>query len=150
MSDKADSEQRCRYVVQSIHTAPETGGRRTFVTYRDLGIEAATFGRVGGKSSVIRAGMSKPSGWHKHVCEFQLNYILKGWVDMVFEDGREIRVREGDVMMIPGGYSHNELRTSDDLEGLEFTIPATIGTVPVDPPDWWAEREASLQSASQK
>lgn len=147
---KTDSEQRARHVVQSIHTAPETPGRRAFVTYRDLGLEAATHGRVGGKASVIRAAMSQSSGWHKHLCETQINYILKGWVDMVFEDGTEVRVSAGDVMMIPGGYSHNELRTSDDLEGLEFTMPANIGTVAVDPPDWWAERERALQAAAQK
>jgi mannose-6-phosphate isomerase-like protein (cupin superfamily) len=152
MNDKVkiDSEKRPRHVVQSIHTAPETGGRRAFVTYRDLGIEAATNGRVGGKASVIRAAMSKESGWHKHICDTQLNYILKGWVDMVFEDGSEVRVSAGDVMMIPGGYVHNELRTSDDLEGLEFTIPANIGTVAVDPPAWWAEREAAKKAASEK
>lgn len=133
-----------RHVVQSIHTAPEAPGRRDFVTYRDLGIAAATAGQVGGKSSVIRAAMSRPSGWHRHLCQVQINYILRGWVDMVFEDGSEVRVQAGDVMMIPGGYSHNEIATSDDLEGLEFTLPADIGTEPVAAPAWWEEREPRL------
>lgn len=140
------SGARWHHVVQSIHTAPEAPGRRDFVTYRDLGITAATGGEVGGKSSVIRAAMARESGWHQHLCQVQINYILKGWVDMVFEDGSEVRVQAGDVMMIPGGYSHNELATSDDLEGLEFTLPADIGTVPVDPPTWWAERATEARA----
>jgi len=35
---------------------------------------------------------------------------------------------------IPGGLKHNELRTSDDLEILEISLPGEIGTVPVEPP----------------
>jgi hypothetical protein len=37
-------------------------------------------------------------------------------------------------MYIPGGCVHNELRTSDDVEILEVSIPGELGTVPVDPP----------------
>ena len=40
----------------------------------------------------------------------------------------------GDTVYIPGGLKHNELRTSDDLEILEISLPGEIGTVPVDPP----------------
>lgn len=132
---------RPRHVVQSIHTAPEAPGRRAFVIYRDLGIRDATAGRIGGKATVLRAAQTSPSGWHMHTCDTQLNYILRGWVDMVFEDGTEVRVKEGDVMMIPGGYIHNEVGTSADLAGLEFTLPAEIGTVSVAAPAWWQERE---------
>ena len=37
-------------------------------------------------------------------------------------------------MFIPGGLKHNELRTSDDFEALEISVPGELGTVPVDPP----------------
>ena len=82
-------------------------------------------------------GMSRPTGWHYHECEGQFVYILKGWVDLEFEDGRTIRVGEGDSLFIPGYLRHNEIRTSDTMEILEVSVPGTLGTTPCDPPPGW-------------
>lgn len=130
-----------RHLVQSIHTAPEIPGRREFFTYRELGLKAATGGRVGGKTMSIRKEISEPTGWHFHSCDYQINYVLKGWFDIAFEDGTELRVKAGDVIMIPGNYLHNELATSDDVESIEFCMPAEMGTIAAEAPSWWAERE---------
>ena len=58
----------------------------------------------------------------------------KGWVELEFEDGTNCRLEAGDSVFIPGGLLHQENRTSDDLEILEVSVPADMGTVAVDPP----------------
>ncbi|MCY3673145.1 MAG: cupin domain-containing protein, partial [Alphaproteobacteria bacterium] len=79
-------------------------------------------------------GMTEPTGWHYHECEGQFVYLLKGWVDLEFETGETLRIQAGESLFIPGGLKHNEIATSDDLEILELSIPAEMGTVPCDPP----------------
>ena len=120
------------------YTTPETAkiqkGRREFFAYHDLGVTDATNGRMRAQVMKATQGLSKPTGWHYHVCEQQFIYMLKGWVDLVFEDGRQIRLKAGDSMMIPGGLRHNEIGTSEEMDILEVSVPAELGTVPCDPP----------------
>ena len=70
-------------------------GRRDFFKYRDLGVADASAGNMRAQVMSSSRGMSRPTGWHYHECEGQFIYILKGWVDLEFEDGRTIRVDEG-------------------------------------------------------
>jgi quercetin dioxygenase-like cupin family protein len=109
-------------------------GRRGFFKYRDLGITEATQGRIRAQITSAEKGMSEPTGWHYHQCETQIVYVLKGWVDLEFEDEGKIRVSAGDSLMIPGGAKHNETATSDELELLEVSLPADMGTVNCDAP----------------
>lgn len=109
-------------------------GRRAFFKYRELGVTAASQGQIRAQVTSATAGMSKPTGWHYHVCESQLVYMISGWVDLEFEDGKTIRVEAGDSLYIPGGLRHNEIRTSDTFELLEVSVPADMGTVPCDAP----------------
>ena len=74
------------------------------------------------------------TGWHYHVCDLQLVYVLNGWVDLEFEGGRVERVSAGGVLSIPGGMIHNEINVSPDFEALEVASPADMGTVPVAAP----------------
>ena len=60
--------------------------------------------------------------------------MLNGWVELEFETGETLRLEQGDSVFIPGGMKHNELRTSDDFEALEISIPGELGTVPCDRP----------------
>jgi uncharacterized protein YjlB len=60
--------------------------------------------------------------------------MLRGWVDLEFEGGKKVRLEAGDSVMIPGGAPHQEIRTSDDFEILEVSVPAEMGTVNCDPP----------------
>jgi mannose-6-phosphate isomerase-like protein (cupin superfamily) len=109
-------------------------GRRSFFRYRDLGVAEASGGRMRAQIMSASQGMSKPTGWHIHETEGQFLYVIKGWVDLQFEDGRTVRVEQGDTLFIPGGAKHNEIGTSDELELLEVSIPGTIGTVPCPAP----------------
>jgi mannose-6-phosphate isomerase-like protein (cupin superfamily) len=110
------------------------GGRRDFFAYRDLGIRDASSGTMRGQVMKAITGMTKPTGWHYHTCDGQFVYTLKGWVELEFETGETLRLEAGDSVYIPGGLPHNELRTSDDVEILEVSVPGELGTVNCDPP----------------
>jgi quercetin dioxygenase-like cupin family protein len=115
-------------------SAPTVPGRRTFFTYRDLGVTAASQGRIRAQTMTAIASMIEPTGWHYHVCEGQFIYALKGWVDLEFEVGESIRLKAGESLFIPGGMKHNELAASADLDILELSVPADMGTVPCERP----------------
>jgi quercetin dioxygenase-like cupin family protein len=110
-------------------------GRRAFFKYRDLGVTDATDGQMRAQVTSATQGMGEPTGWHYHVCEQQFVYMLKGWVDLEFEDGQKIRLMPGDSIMIPGGMRHNETGTADELEILEVSVPAKMNTVVCDKPE---------------
>jgi quercetin dioxygenase-like cupin family protein len=109
-------------------------GRRSFFKYRELGVTEATEGRMRAQVTSCTQGLGEPTGWHYHVCDHQLVYMLKGWVDLEFEDGTKVHLVAGDSLMIPGGMRHNETATADQLELLEVSVPAEMKTVVCDPP----------------
>jgi len=111
-------------------------GLRSFMEYRDLGIETATHGQF--RAHVIRikkdAGTHDlhTTGLHQHLCDFQMFYVLKGWIKFVYEGEGEQMFQAGDCVLQPAGIVHNELDCSDDLEVLEIYSPAIHQTVAVD------------------
>jgi len=107
-------------------------GLRSFFEYRDLGIKAATEGRV--DAHVIRAAAGKEfSGQpHLHRTTFQLVYILKGWIEFEYEGQGVIRLEAGSCAHQPPGIRHREIGHSDDLEMLEVVMPAGFATEEVD------------------
>ena len=121
-------------------TAPLVAGRRSFFKYRDLGVTAASSGKIRAQVTIGADGMTQPTGWHYHVCEGQFVYMLSGWVDLEFEDGQKLRIQSGESLYIPGGLRHNETAASKDLELLEISVPADMGTVACDPPEGWPQR----------
>ncbi|HJU18456.1 MAG TPA: cupin domain-containing protein [Stellaceae bacterium] len=123
-----------KVTVSSAKTPQYAEGRRNFFKYRDLGVTAASEGWMRAQVTSAITGMTKPTGWHYHVCEGQFVYTLKGWVELEFADGTQCRLEAGDSCFIPGGTPHNEIGTSDDLEILEVSVPADMGTVPCERP----------------
>ena len=109
-------------------------GRRDWMKYRELGVTQGSAGRIRAQVTSSSQGLSEPTGWHVHLCEGQLVYMLTGWVDLEFAGGRVVRVAEGDSIYIPGNTPHNEIATSDSFELLEVSVPADMGTEPCDPP----------------
>lgn len=112
----------------------ESGGLRSCFEYRDLGIAAATGGRA--MAHVIRARKSDAAGfgWHKHVLDFQMYYVLKGWIEFDYEGVGVVRAEAGSCVHQPPGIRHAEVAHSDDLELIEITLPAEFETVDVDAP----------------
>ena len=129
-----DTQPAMKLAVTNAKAPEFVKGRRDFFKYRDLGVTKASSGWMRAQVTTAITGMTQPTGWHYHVCEGQFVYTLKGWVELEFEDGSSCRLEAGDSVFIPGGMRHNELRTSDNLEILEVSVPADMGTVPVDPP----------------
>jgi quercetin dioxygenase-like cupin family protein len=118
----------------TVDKATYVAGRRSFFKYRDLGVTEATGGKLRAQVTSATQGLGQPTGWHYHVCEHQFVYMLKGWVDLEFEDGTKVRLNPGDSLMIPGGMRHNETGTADELELLEVSVPAEMKTVACEPP----------------
>ena len=134
MNDAVSTETPQTLAIATAADPVYIPGRRAFFKYRELGVTEATNGRMRAQVMEATQGLSKETGWHYHVCEQQFIYMLKGWVDLEFEDGRKVRLRQGDSMMIPGGLRHNETATSEEMDILEVSVPANLGTVVCDKP----------------
>ena len=80
-----------------------------------------------------RASYAEPQ-WHIHHLDFQMIYILKGWVIFEYEGQGEVTFRAGSAALQPPGIKHREVSHSDDLELIEITSPAEFETELTDPP----------------
>ncbi len=130
-------EQKQLFSASLAKDAVYKTGLRTFMEYRDLGVANATHGQV--RAHVIRIRKDGPrahdlhtTGLHRHLCDFQMFYVLKGWMKFVYEGQGEQTFREGDCVLQPAGIVHNELECSDDVEILEIYSPAVHETRKVD------------------
>jgi mannose-6-phosphate isomerase-like protein (cupin superfamily) len=106
-------------------------GLRPYANYRDLGFAAATGGLA--QAHVIRlVGPCDPkevSKLHYHDVDFQMVYVLKGWMKNEFEGQGEQLMRAGTAWIQPPGVKHKVLDYSDDCEVLEIILPAQFDTV---------------------
>jgi len=106
-------------------------GLRTYAKYRDLGIADATHGLA--QAHVIRLqGPCNPaevSKLHLHHVDFQMVYVLKGWVKTYLEGQGETLMREGSAWTQPPRIKHLIMDYSDDVELLEVLLPAEFKTV---------------------
>ena len=112
-------------------------GRREFLAYRDLGIGSATNGAVGAvisRSSDPGQNVDVTTGWHYHICDLQVFYIIRGWIDIEFEGTGVLRLEAGSCVNIPPGVIHNEIAIAPENEILEITIPPKIETIAVSAP----------------
>jgi quercetin dioxygenase-like cupin family protein len=109
-------------------------GLRNYFEYRDLGIKRATRGKV--VAHVIRARPGKaPHGqWHRHDCDVQFVYVLKGWAEFEYADVGRVRMKAGSCFYQPPNIPHREIRHSRDLEMIEVVAPADFRTVSLEPP----------------
>lgn len=109
-------------------------GLRAYFEYRDLGIKRATRGKV--VAHVIRARPGKaPQGqWHRHDCEVQFVYVLKGTALFEYEGVGKVKMKPGTCFYQPPGIRHRELSHSKDLELLEIVAPANFRTVAMERP----------------
>jgi quercetin dioxygenase-like cupin family protein len=116
------------FVASNAKDAKFERGLRSFFEYRDLGIKKATEGRVA--AHVIRAADGKgfSSQPHLHRTNFQLVYILKGWIEFEYEGQGTVRLEAGSCVHQPPGIRHRELGHSDDIEMLEIVLPADFTT----------------------
>ena len=106
-------------------------GLRTYARYRDLGFADASHGLA--QAHVIRLiGPCDPaevSKLHFHDVEFQMVYVLKGWIKTYLEGEGETVMQEGSAWTQPPRIKHLIMDYSDDVELLEVILPAEFKTV---------------------
>ena len=105
-------------------------GLRAYAQYRDLGIADATHGLA--RAHVIRLiGPCNPdevSKLHFHDVEFQMVYVLKGWVKTYMEGVGETTYGQDACWTQPPKIRHLIMDYSDDVELLEVILPADFDT----------------------
>jgi uncharacterized cupin superfamily protein len=133
-ASKAASKARPKQRIAISHHREEdfkADGLRTYAKYRDLGISDASHGLA--QAHVIRlVGPCNPaevSKLHYHDVEFQMVYVLKGWVKTYMEGQGETLMKEGSAWTQPPRIKHLILDYSDDVELLEVILPAEFKTV---------------------
>jgi mannose-6-phosphate isomerase-like protein (cupin superfamily) len=106
-------------------------GLRSYAHYRDLGVAEASHGVA--QAHVIRLiGPCNPaevSKLHFHDVEFQMVYVLKGWVKTYMEGQGETLMKQGSSWTQPPRIKHLIMDYSDDVELLEVILPAEFKTV---------------------
>jgi len=109
-------------------------GLRPYSAYRDLGIAPATSGMV--QAHVIRfvppCRPEEVSKLHFHDVEFQMVYVLKGWIKTELEGQGAHVMRPGSAWLQPPKIKHKVLDYSDDCEVLEIILPADFETTELD------------------
>ena len=130
----AKSKARPKQRIAISHHREEdfkADGLRTYAQYRDLGISQASHGLA--QAHVIRLiGPCNPaevSKLHYHDVEFQMVYVLKGWVKTYLEGQGETLMKQGSAWTQPPRIKHLIMDYSDDVELLEVILPAEFKTV---------------------
>ena len=128
------SQTGIRFCTSFARDAVYEPGLRAFLEYRDLGLREATGGRFRAHVLRVKRGEDHSSlhttGLHRHQLDFQMIFVLKGWIRFTYEGQGEKTFGPGDCCVQPPGIVHNELDCSDDLELLEITSPAEVRTEP--------------------
>jgi quercetin dioxygenase-like cupin family protein len=120
-----------KFTVSHLREEDFDAGLRPYSAYRDLGVAPATGGMV--QAHVIR--MTKPFDAaevaipHYHDVEFQMVYVLKGWLTSEFEGEGLHTFCAGSCWIQPPKIKHTVRGYSDDCELLEIVLPADFDTV---------------------
>ena len=122
-------------VVECSDAAFTRDGLRADVEYRDLGLAAASGGRIGAKHIRAIRPFEQPTGWHWHDMTGHFVFVLSGWITFRFAGKPEdIVVAAGGCLSQPAGVPHNvdrairRSRTDRDQHAGEATAPG-ISTV---------------------
>ena len=110
-------------------------GLRPYYAYRDLGVTAATGGRWRAHHIRMIEPNDAKTGWHCHDLDFQLVYVLRGWVRFTVEGVGQLELAAGGCAHIPAFVMHDETAYSSDFEVLEITSPAVVKTLTAVPAD---------------
>jgi hypothetical protein len=119
-ASRAPGPKRQRFVAS--HHSPDAfeKGLRRYAQYRDLGIAAATKGLA--RAHVIKmippCDPAEVSKRHYHDVDFQMIYVLKGWIKGEYDGAGEVTMYEGSAWLQPPRIKHTVLDYSDDCELL--------------------------------
>ena len=113
------------------HDDPDAfeSGLRTYARYRDLGIAAATSGAaVAHVIKFVPPCTDEVRQWHTHDVQFQMIYVLKGWIVSEMEGRKPEKMSVGSAWLQPPNIKHRVTDYSDDCEVLEIVLPADFKT----------------------
>lgn len=97
---------------------------RAGMFYRDL-IPGRQGGRFIASHIKILDGGPIADHVHYHQIRFQMIYIYKGWVRLLYEDqGGEFVLHEGDCVLQPPFIRHRVLESSSSFQAIEIASPA--------------------------
>jgi len=119
--------------VKPKDTEYRSDGLRDFFLYRDLGIAKATNGKVIAHLVKANHPPTDGTGWHRHVADFQIVIMMKGWAKFMYGD-KVVLVEAGDCVHQNPGLVHYLFDYSPDMEYLEIVSPADFGTVEMEGP----------------
>ncbi len=128
---KAKPRRKHTFVASHLREEDFDGGLRRYAKYRDLGMSQATGGMV--QAHVVRfvppCRPEEVSKLHFHDVEFQMVYVLKGWIKTELDGQGAITMQTGSAWSQPPRIKHKVLDYSDDCEVLEIVLPADFKTV---------------------
>ena len=128
---KATARPKHSFVASHHREEDFKVGLRRYAKYRDLGMNKATNGMV--QAHVVRfvppCRPEEVSKRHYHDVDFQMVYVLKGWIKSEFDEQGAIVMRTGSCWIQPPRIEHKVLDYSDDAEVLEIVLPADFETV---------------------
>ena len=147
---RSKARPRQRFVASHHREEDFQGGLRSYANYRDLGIADATNGMV--RAHVIRfvppCRPEEVSKRHYHDVDFQMIYVLKGWIKTELDGQGAIVMRAGSAWIQPPRIEHVVLDYSDDCEVLEIILPADFATVELDEPPVLSRRKGAAELAA--
>tara|TARA_B100000809_G_C14693618_1_gene371470 strand:- start:23 stop:397 length:375 start_codon:yes stop_codon:yes gene_type:complete len=66
--------------------------------------------------------------WHSHENEDELFMVFKGTLLMEFRDGRIVKVKQGEILIVPKGIEHRPHTNGDIVFNLLFEPKTTLHT----------------------
>jgi hypothetical protein len=130
----AKARPKHKFVVSHHREEDFDAGLRRYAQYRDLGMAKATGGMV--QAHVVRfvppCLPEEVSKLHFHDVEFQMVYVLKGWLKTELDGQGALMMRAGSAWIQPPRIKHKVLDYSADCEVLEIVLPADFKTVEIE------------------
>ena len=66
--------------------------------------------------------------WHSHENEDELFMVFKGTLLMEFRDGRTVKIKQGEILIVPKGVEHRPHTNGDIVFNLLFEPKSTLHT----------------------
>ena len=66
--------------------------------------------------------------WHSHENEDELFMVFKGTLLMEFRDGRIVKIKQGEILIVPKGVEHRPHTNGDIVFNLLFEPKTTLHT----------------------
>jgi quercetin dioxygenase-like cupin family protein len=120
---------RPQFLITRQADGPREGEGRAGMIYRDL-IPSRLGGRYIASHITIPEGGPVSDWVHFHKIAFQLIFVRRGWVRVVYEDqGDPFVMQPGDCVVQPPAIRHRVLESSPGLEVVEIGCPALHETL---------------------